>query len=58
MENKLLTTTEVSIILGCTSRYVLYLNKEKKINSALTLANGNYLFHLNDIITFKNLKNK
>ena len=53
---KLITTSEVAILLGYTPRYILYLIKDKKITPTLKLANGNYLFNENDILLFKNNK--
>lgn len=53
---KLLTTAEVAIILGQTTRNILYLIKSNKITPALTLANGNYLFNESDIVLFNSNK--
>jgi len=53
---KLITTNEVAIILGQTTRNVAYLVKANKITPAITLANGHYLFNEGDALLFNSKK--
>ena len=47
--NYLKTTRQVSKMLGCTTRNVSYLVRDKKLNPIKVLDNGTFLFNLKDV---------
>jgi hypothetical protein len=51
--NYLKTTKEVAKILGCTSRNVSLMVKNKKILPIKILENKNFLFNLNDVLFYQ-----
>ena len=53
---QLLTTKEVSQLLGYTQRNICYLIKANKIIPAITLKNGHFLFTAEDVALYNSKK--